>query len=170
MFSEQRAYLLLLLLVAACAAPGDKTNSAEEILRSGKGGDFRGINIGDQKDQVVIKEGGRTVYEMPDELVYRIGSEGHDSAWYEISYNFNQEGLYDIMLEIFPKDEGELKELRNDFIAFYLDKYGDCEYRDGYCQWRTMTENGHIVNIVLTDSTASQRPCLKVNFAERENE
>lgn len=158
---------LLLLLSLLCCNHADKETSTEKILRHSAGGDFRGVNIGDDRDDVIKAENGSTVYSMPDELVYRIGDDNEDSTWYEISYNFNQQGLYDISMDIFPRTDSGLSELKNEFISYYINKYGDCKYNEGYCQWRTMTANGHIVSITLTDTiTESPRPCLRVIFNE----
>lgn len=163
----KRPHYILLLLSLFCCNHAEKESPAEKILRHSAGGDFRGVNIGDNREDVIKFENGATVYNMPDELVYRIGDDNKDSTWYEISYNFNQQGLYDISMDIFPKTENGLSEIRNEFIEYYINKYGDCKYKDGYCQWRTMTENGHIVSITLTDTiTESPRPCLRVNFNE----
>lgn len=143
---------------------------ANKILRSSKGGDFRGANIGDNPRQVEGSEGVNSVYSMPDELVYRMESDGEDSTWYEISYNFNEAGLYNIQLEVFPKNETHLKLYKDDFVRYYKEKYGDCKYVNGYCEWRAMTNNGHLVNISLTDSLiVKSRPCIKISFNESES-
>lgn len=158
--------ILMASVLFACNSAQEKT-PAEKILRHSQGGDFRGINIGDDRESVSQFENGTSVYSMPDELVYRIEGEGPESTWYEISYNFNQQGLYDINMDIYPVDDKGLSELKNEFIGYYITKYGECKYLNGYCQWRAMTSNGHIVSITLTDSISSMpRPHLKVNFNE----
>jgi hypothetical protein len=146
---------------------GKEGSSTEQILRHSEGGDFRGINIGDDRESVLKAENGSTVYSMPDELVYRIDPNGTDSTWYEISYNFNQQGLYDINMDVYPKNDSGMRALKNEFVQYYINRYGDCKYHNGYCQWRAMTGNGHIVSITLTDSiSTTPRPCLKVKFNE----
>ena len=156
-------------LCITCQEPEE--SSAEKIMRSAQGGDFRGVSIGDDRESVKSAENATSVYSMPDELVYRMDPEGDDSTWYEISYNFNQQGLYDINIEIFPKNDSNVAALKDDFVSYYLKKYGDCKNYNGYCQWRAMTENGHIVSITLTDSISnSPRPCLKVNFNESQGQ
>jgi hypothetical protein len=157
------------LVLFSCnnAAPGN--NDAEKILGSNNGGDFRGVNIGDNHSDVTSSEEGVSVYSMPDEVVYRVPLNKQDSTWYEISYNFNDNGLYNIDLEIFPKNNVASKTLKNDLITYYLNKYGDCTTVSGRCSWRAMTENGHYVSITLTDSFPdSHKPLIKVNFNESE--
>lgn len=160
----------LLLCLFGCESTPPEGNAAERILKSANGGDFRGINIGDKAKDVKLKEDAVSVYSMPDELVYRISPEGEDSTWYEISYNFNEAGLYDISLDVYPKDTDEVRLLRSTFISHYVEKYGECKFYNGYCQWRAMTNNGHIVSITLADSLLqSSRPRLRVNFNESNN-
>jgi hypothetical protein len=154
------------LLVACNDEPSEELN-AKLILKNSEQGDFRGINIGDRPEDVKNIEDAETVYSMPDELVYRIPPNTKDSTWYEISYNFNEQGLYDINLEIFPKDESGLGAMKQDFVGHYIEKYGECTMQNGYCTWRAMTENGHIVSITLTDSLSNNtRPRIKINFNE----
>jgi hypothetical protein len=160
---------MLLLNYCGCSNKQENT-SAESILRAKEGGDFRGVNIGDDPQAIINSENGVSVYSMPDELVYRIDPFGKDSTWYEISYNFNTSGLYNINMMVFPKTDTLLGNLRNDFINYYLNKYGECQMNSGYCRWRAMTENGHMVSITISDTiSGTTRPCLKVNFNESEN-
>lgn len=162
-----RPAFCFLMFLLSCNNPEVAGNRAERILKATSAGDFRGINIGDKHNEVQMKEDANSVYSMPDELVYRISPDDKDSTWYEISYNFNENGLYDISLDVYPKDTTDVRELKNNFIAHYLKKYGDCKFYNGYCQWRAITNNGHIVTITLADSLLqSPRPRLRVNFNE----
>lgn len=162
--------LSLLFSLMGCDRQPPEENAAKRILKAANGGDFRGVNIGDKARDVKLKEDAASVYSMPDELVYRISPDDEDSTWYEISYNFNEAGLYDISLDVYPKDTDEVRVLRNTFITHYIEKYGDCKFYNGYCQWRAMTENGHIVSITLADSLLqSPRPRLRVNFNESDH-
>jgi hypothetical protein len=163
--------VLVVLSVSAVLPSCEDQNSqevnAELILKNAQEGDFRGVNIGDKPEDVRSTEDAETVYSMPDELVYRIPPNSKDSTWYEISYNFNQQGLYDINLEIYPKDERGMDALKKNFVDHYIEKYGECTMQNGYCSWRAMTENGHIVSITLTDSLPNDtRPRIKINFNE----
>ena len=141
--------------------------SAEAIIQPSKGGDFRGVFLGDNPTVIKRQEESSSVYSMPDELIYRAYPKGMDSMWYEISYNFNHQGLYDISLDVFPKTDVETRDLKTSFITYYKQRYGECAQTNGYCSWRAMTLNGHIVSITLTDSLQfDHKPCLRVNFNE----
>jgi hypothetical protein len=156
----------LALCVFACQN-NQAPNEAEAIMQTDRGGDFRGVHIGDAREEVLKMENAETVYNMPDELIYRAYPNGIDSTWYEITYNFNVQGLYDISLDVFPKTQSETKDLKVNFMNYYKQRYGECNQLNGYCTWRAMTVNGHIVSITLTDSLQfDQKPCLRVNFNE----
>lgn len=155
-----------LIVLFSCGGRPEES-STQQILKHSKGGDFRGVKIGDDRASVSKTEEGVSVYSMPDELIYRIDPKKDDSTWYEISYNFSKDGLYDIKMDIYPKSDSALSALKNEFVTYYIEKYGECKYLDGYCHWRAMTENGHIVSITLTDSLSDKpRPRLKVIFHE----
>jgi hypothetical protein len=156
------------LLIAVIAACSEEQASPESILKSEKGGDFRGVNIGDERQVVLEKEGAHTVYSMPDELVYRIPSKSKDSTWYEISYNFNDDGLYNINLEIYSKESKQLELLKSDFEQYYLAKYGgSTQTGDHQKEWRTMTSEGRMISISMVDSLSNTRGSyIRVHFKE----
>lgn len=171
--SAHRIFSVVLFLAMLSWGCNQKapSNGAEAIVGADQGGDFRGIYIGDEREQVMRKESAETVYTMPDELIYRTYPSGVDSTWYEITYNFNEQGLYDISLDVFPKSTSESHDLKGHFVAYYKQRYGECTLSNGYCTWRAMTINGHLVSITLTDSLAyNNKPCLRVNFNESHHE
>lgn len=160
------ALLNLSIALLACQE-NNNSNAAEDIVRADQGGDFRGVNIGDERDVVMSMENAETVHSMPDELIYRVYPNGTDSAWYDITYNFDNQGLYDISLDVFPKDSSGMQSLKQNFINYYKERYGECKQSNGFCAWRALTSNGHIVDIYLTDSLRMEgRPRLRVNFNE----
>ncbi|MCC6599100.1 MAG: hypothetical protein IT223_00325 [Crocinitomicaceae bacterium] len=170
----RKCYALLLpffFLLLSCNDGKDKTTgAAEEILKSSGRGDFRGVKMGDHIDNVRQKEGSGFVYSMPDELVYRIPASGLDSIWYEISYNFNEQGLYNINLEVYGKNHDVLEEITKSFSEYYGRRYGAPSVSFASLKWRTMTDNGRYVNITLKDSLkVIGQPCIQVNFNESEN-
>ena len=159
---------LFLVLIISCRDDNPEKDGADKILKTSQGGDFRGIRIGDKPEDVQKLEDAESVYSMPDELVYRIPPDSKDSTWYEISYNFDDNGLYDIELDIYPKNDSGVEAMKRDFIQYYISKYGECKHTNGYCEWRSMTDTGRIVSITLADTVLKEtRPCLEVNFNEK---
>lgn len=150
-----------------CAEKPPEKGTVNQILKTNEAGDFRGINIGDKYSSVLEHEGEHTVYTMPDELAYRIPLGQKDSTFYEITYNFNEQGLYDIAMVIFPSGQPEINKLVDDFTAYYITKYGQPLNSPHAAEWRIMTGNGRIVKVIIADSLQKEgRPYMKVNFNE----
>jgi hypothetical protein len=152
-----RALILFTIsfVVAGCQQQ-PSTISAETILQPSKGGDFRGVRLGDKPKFIKRKEESSSVYSMPDELIYRFEPNEADSTWYEISYNFNEDGLNHISLDVFPQSE-ELKEhLLADFESYYMERYGSSKRSSSQQEWRGLTVQGHYVTVTLLNDT-SQR-------------
>lgn len=153
------------------SAPPQEQQGPDAIVGGSHGADFRGSNMGDHPGEVMEKEGSRAVYSMPDELVYRINAGKKDSTWYEISYNFNEQGLYNIDLEVVAKSDIVLRKVMSDFEIYYTSKYGEPTNNEGILLWRTMTESGSIVTVSITDSlTKMNQPALRVNYFESRNQ
>ena len=158
--------LLLTTLCIACQqSPGPI--SAETILLPAKGGDFRGVRLGDKPKIIKRQEESSSVYSMPDELIYRFEPNEADSTWYEISYSFNEDGLNHISLDVFPQTT-ELKEhLYADFESYYNQRYGLSKKNSTNQQWRGLTVQGHYVTVSLIHDTArGEREHLQLIFNE----
>jgi hypothetical protein len=160
--------IALLCTVCACGEHKDQHSSeTEAILKSIDGGDFRGINMGDKPQDVIEREEQSAVYSMPDELVYRLPLSKEDSTWYEISYNFNDAGLYDISMEVFAERTEMIGKIHKECVLHYMEKYGEPILENGAEQWRAMTEKGNFIWITITDSIQRlNKPCMKINFNE----
>ncbi|MFM7233085.1 MAG: hypothetical protein ACKOZM_00755 [Flavobacteriales bacterium] len=159
--------LLLCVLVFCGCQQQQMPVSAETILQPDKGGDFRGIHIGDAPRSIKREEEASSVYSMPDELIYRFNAQEVDSTWYEISYNFNQDGLNHISLDVFPTGL-ELKEhLYSDFVTYYNQRYGECKTFADRAEWRGLTMQGKFISVTLIKERAlSDRQHLRLVFNE----
>lgn len=158
----------LVVLFSGCGGNvNGSEQEAKDILKSEKQGDFRGVNMGDNIESVMEKEEASAVYSMPDELVYRIPKDEKENTWYEISYNFNAEGLYDINLEVVCPSDSSRTALVRDFREYYSSRYGNSQEGRHRTQWRTMTASGKFVSVLLIDSIQkSSKPAIRVNYNE----
>jgi hypothetical protein len=154
------------LFVTACQQ-SPSTLSAETILQPAKGGDFRGIRLGDKPKLIKRAEESSSVYSMPDELIYRFESNEADSTWYEISYNFNEDGLNHISLDVYPKS-AELKDhLFTDFESYYNTRFGEGKKSATHQEWRGLTVQGHYVTVsLLVDTAGNKANHLRLVFNE----
>ena len=141
--------------------------SAETILQPAKGGDFRGIRLGDKPKIIKRQEETSSVYSMPDELIYRFEANEADSTWYEISYSFNEDGLNHIGLDVYPQSDELRGSLFVDFISYYDQRYGSNKTNSSRHEWRGLTEQGHYVTVsLLRDTTGNKDNHLRLVFNE----
>jgi hypothetical protein len=141
--------------------------SAETILQPAKGGDFRGVKLGDKPKIIKRQEEASSVYSMPDELIYRFETNEADSTWYEISYSFNEDGLNHISLDVYPQNESLKEHLLNDFISYYDQRFGTSNTKNAHHEWRGLTVQGHYVTVsLLKDSTGNKPNHLRLVFNE----
>jgi len=156
----------LLMLLSSCP---DKSNeiTASAIHLTAEGSDFRGVNIGDSPGVVSSTEFAKSVYTMPDELIYRIEVDKKDSAWYEINYGLGEEGLNNIELSVFMPKGDQATSLKNEFRALYSERYGECHVHDEFCSWSTITSNGKNALIYLKEPViVADKMKLVVQFRE----
>lgn len=131
------------------------------------GGELRGVSIGDDAERVLRVDPGESLYTMPDQIVYRLPLDEGGSTWYEINYNLNERGVYDIALEIFPKDSTEHQSISGDLLHLYQEKYGPPMKQDGFFTWKVMSEEDRIITVSLTDTLTDQdKPIIRVHFRE----
>ena len=124
--------------------------SAEAILQPAKGG-----------------EEASSVYSMPDELIYRFESNESDSAWYEISYSFNEDGLNHISLDVYPKSRELREHLLADFENYYDERYGNSKKNQTKTEWRGLTTQGKYVTVTLMpESSTHNNDMLRLVFNE----
>lgn len=162
-------YILLFIIPCLIVGCGQQALpvTAETILQPSKGGDFRGVHIGDKPKSIKRKEEASSVYSMPDELIFRFEPDEADSTWYEISYNFNQDGLNHINLDVFPKSEELREHLYQDFVNYYNQRYGEHKTTHRHVEWRGLTEQGKFITVsLLKEQQLNNRQHLRLVFNE----
>ena len=159
-------------LLFSCSDEGSKEqgNSGDtlsSLLESIDGGDVRGSSIGDGIEDVLQREKKNVVYNMPDEITCRIPLSMKDSTFYDITYNFNDQGLYVIELDLFPASIEASQSLFEEFKSFYDLRYGASTADDGYTTWFAKSGHGTDVEItMIEESKEMNRPYLGVTFYE----
>jgi hypothetical protein len=125
--------------------------SAETILQPAKGGDFRGVKLGDKPKIIKRQEEASSVYSMPDELIYRFETNEADST----------------CLDVYPQNESLKEHLLNDFISYYDQRFGTSNTKNAHHEWRGLTVQGHYVTVsLLKDSTGNKPNHLRLVFNE----
>lgn len=173
-FSGVRFWALVMACIcvvafSSCEEEKEEPQTVEDIIKSIEAGDFRGIEIGDDIKKVMAREEKNIVYTMPDELTCRIPLDLKDSTFYEISYNFNDAGLYIIDLVVLPSDTFATQTLFNEFKDYYDQRFGIADANDGFTSWFTSSTRGTDVEISMMDESRERgTPYLSISFYEEE--
>jgi len=163
---------LLLALGACftgCSPSGGQPGGASELVGAGGSGDFRGMHLGDDRDMVRKKESNAAVYAMPDELVYRLPQQQGAPYSHEISYMFDENGLYDIDMRISAKNDSVIDALRQDILELYTTRYGAPRSEEDRQIWKAISISGRYIRVVLQDAPGNHAPSvLNLKFHESE--
>jgi hypothetical protein len=115
-------------------------------------GAFRGFNFGDQLDTVRKKESSPPTESDSNYLYYeyRIDTTGS----YNISYDFDDNGLVEIQSDIFIKDANQTDSVFNSFKRYFDEHFGKNETDMGYDVWTVKSETHGDIKINLTDESS----------------
>lgn len=160
--------VLCTIVAVSCGTPEERTEpEVNSILKSVDGADVRGSTIGDKIEDVLEREQDNIVHNMPDEITCRIPMGMKDSTYYDITYNFSDQGLYVIELDIFPSHDTAAQSLFSDFQTFYNKRYGSSTADDGYTAWFTKSDQGTDIEItMINESKEMNKPYLSITFYE----
>ncbi len=163
----KRHLFILSFLFFGCAEEAPQPDPLDGILGASEQGVFRGSDIGDSQNDVLDREAEHVVYNMPDELTCRIPVTLKDSTFYDITYNFDETGLYVIALDIFPSSEEVSGSLFDDFKKHYDLRFGATSEDDGFTMWNARSAKGTNIEITMIDEgREAGRPYISVVFLE----
>jgi hypothetical protein len=116
-----------------------------------KEGDFRGLFLNSTVDSVLAVEGmDGLVIKNPDYLEYSRSITDNGNFYYELTFDFDEKGLYDITMDVYIKDTLNIEQsinrghrLYNDFVKYFTEKYGNpTEKEENYSLWEFKAING----------------------------
>lgn len=148
--------LFVLICSASCKHEKDPLKKygtvVETVMRSDNGA-FRGFNFGEKQDSVHAKEAGPAAETDQDYLYYeyRIGGIGS----YNITYDFDEEGLNEIQSDIFITNAGQTDSIFNSFKNYFDDHFGRDETDMGYNVWTVKSDKFGDIKINLSDQSPS---------------
>jgi hypothetical protein len=164
----------ILLIICFCIAiAGCKTEKkqvestpllAEQIM--GTSGHFRGHSIGDVLDTVVLSEREFLFKRTRDELNYSIPFSPTDSAHFDIAYVFDQFGLFEIQVDIYPATNQETTQFYADFKKIFESRYGQSIEKTGSAFWDVKEAERQIEITLRDESIDYEKPFLSINILE----
>jgi len=148
-------FLFLIIILNACTKPVQLIN-----ITKNENGIFRGIDIGDSPEKVMSLEDSLTLkdkarantylyYDIPVKV--RGGTKGANS--FTIAYNFEDEHLYEIQVDVYLESEDDCQRIYKDFITLYNKKYGKYIKDQDYLVWNTKSAEGDNISIELINES-----------------
>ncbi len=130
---------VVLLLLWSCKGSLEKYGEDFANLMRSNHGLFRDCELGDSPDRVRQNEGTAPSSFTESSLSY----EGrlNENADYLIQYGFENERLYEILVEVNFQNPAEGQALLNGFKSFFNQKYGTSTPGNGFLVWSTISGN-----------------------------
>ncbi len=147
--------IIIILFISSCSEPKSALSKygpeLEGVMRSDFG-TFRGFNLGDKMDTVLVKESGKGIDADEGYLYYEFKLQ--DSNSYNISYSFDDAGLNEIQSDIYIQNPSNTEKVFNSFKSYFDDHFGANENHQGFMVWTVKSEKYGDVRINLSDESA----------------
>ena len=144
--------LLTTLFFASCNGNGDVSENGEmfEKIILKEEGHFRGAVIGDKIDKVKKGEEAVLSEEDKDYLYYDVSINEND--YYNVAYYFNENGLYEIMVDVNFDSKAEMEDLYNSFNKYFTSKYGEGIIEENFIIWKESPDASKQIEIAMTNN------------------
>jgi hypothetical protein len=149
--------ILLLILASGCSKkekdPLKKYGTFVSTVIKVDTGAFRGLNFGDKLETVLLKESAKASEADENYLYfeYKIDTMGS----FDIAYDFDEEGISEILSYVYIKDIGKIDSVFNSFKTYFDDHYGTNETQMGYNVWTVKSQGRGDIHINLSDESAN---------------
>lgn len=147
--------LLLSVLYFSCSKQKDPLKKYGTIVKAvmrNEAGAFRGFNFGDPADTIKAREAGPAAETDSGYLYYEFKIDTAGS--YNITYDFDENGLVEIQSDVFIKNAAQTDSVFNSFKKYFDDHFGKSETAMGYDVWTVQSEKYGPVKINLTDESS----------------
>jgi hypothetical protein len=121
------------------------------VLLKGQG-TFRGFNLGDALDSVQNKEQQKPIEKDENFLYYEYLIDSSSS--FNITYNFDEQGLSEIQSDIFLMENKSNEEIVNSFRDYFSAYFGEGESQKGFWVWTVQSQKYGTVRINLSDESS----------------
>ena len=129
----------LAFFMSSCSGQLEKHGELFSEFMKNDDGVFRGVNIGDNLNQVENAEESAPNEDSNSNLSSYEGSIG-ESGTYVIRYGFENGTVYEILVEASFDENKEGIKLIEGFRDFFNEKYGTFEKEAGYLVWKTKSD------------------------------
>ena len=141
------SFFALAIFMSSCSGRLEKHGELFAEFMKNEDGVFRGVNIGDNMNQVENAEGSSPSDESNNSMRSYEGSIG-ESGSYVVRYGFENGKVYEILVESSFDENKEGLKMISGFRDFFNEKYGTFEKEAGYLVWKTKSAE-HSPNCVI---------------------
>ena len=164
--------LFFLLGIFSCASEQPKQDEEviefDSVFREDTAGLIRGSAMGDLPEDIVRREKATPVLNS-DTLVeydysYNLKTGNTDARLY---YAFDEFGLFEVQIDLYPKTEDEAKALRMEIDEELTAKFGKSKELGSVKRWTSFSRSNNLVEITLSNETADAgKPFISLNYLE----
>lgn len=125
---------------------------------------FHSVDLGQAIGEVKLAEKTKVKDEQDDYLFYEVPIDATTN--YTFAYSFDDDGLYEIQVDVFLKDKEEALGLFTEFKRDYIKKYGPMSEKDtGYAFWQILLPDSNEAEIsVMEESDEFDQGKLSITF------
>lgn len=148
---------IIILSIVSCTnkkSPTDSLDAITEKVMGSNEGVFRGLNLGDNLNTVQKNETAQTLEADSAYLYYEYFLDDSIGS-YNLTYNFDEKGLFEIQSSIFINDASQTELVLNQFKSYFDKFYGTSANEMGFNIWSVKSEKFGQVKINLRDESAS---------------
>lgn len=148
---------LFIFSIVSCSTKKNSSEALSDVVKKVMGsneGVFRGLNLGDNLNKVQKSEEAQ-ILEADSAYLYYEYFLTDSVGSYNITYNFDDKGLYEIQSSIFITDANETENVMNQFKAYFDNFYGASASEMGFNIWSVKSEKFGQVKINLRDESAN---------------
>lgn len=127
--------------------------SIPAIVLGSNDGVFRGVNLGDSIATVLRKETEKPI-ETDSGYLYYEYSLLDSVGSYNITYNFDEQGLYEIQSDIFINDAANTEAVLSEFKKHFDKYYAPTQADMGFSAWSVKSDRVGAVKINLSDESS----------------
>jgi hypothetical protein len=143
------------ILSAVLWSCGEEKKTLFEKLLKEKEGILRGFETGETYDEVLSAEKNYTNIEKGNDYIYYDFDLGNEES-YTLTYNFYQDKLYEITMDVYLNSQNTARQLFNEFKNHYNQKFGEGVLsKDGYTTWYTQNKLSQKVEIAIKENSES---------------
>jgi hypothetical protein len=146
---------MVLVIFSSCTKPKSKLAAYGPVFESVMISDtsvFRGINLGDKIASIQKKELATPTESDSAFLYYEYPLDSTGS--FNITYNFDEEGLNEIQSDIFINNPDKADEIFLKFKTYFDEHYGESESHQGFTVWSVKSQKFGDVKLNLSDESA----------------